>query len=60
MKNFVAEIPGKIVFGTGCVDTVGEYAAHFGKPGDSSDVHRKYPQFFRRYLCPVREDESDS
>ena len=31
MKNFVAEIPGKIVFGAGCADTVGEYAAHFGK-----------------------------
>ena len=31
MKNFVAELPEKIVFGAGCVDTVGKYAASLGK-----------------------------
>lgn len=31
MKSFVADIPEKIVFGAGCVETVGKYAARLGK-----------------------------
>lgn len=31
MKSFVADIPEKIVFGAGCVDTVGKYAKRLGK-----------------------------
>ena len=31
MKSFVADIPEKIVFGAGCVDTVGKYAKPLGR-----------------------------